>query len=100
MRYMLYAPRTDAIIEGETIGYGLSIGNARFGVWVSDVTVLRDLDSADLDDLIEEGNEDCVDLSQGEPLLNYLRSWAQVNKLCFVLLYVFPTQCFSSGLAV
>lgn len=92
---MLYAPRTDAIIEGENIGYSLSIDKARFGVWVSDVTVLRDLDSADLDDLIEDGNEDCVDLSQGEPLLNYLRSWAQVNKVCFFLFLVL-TECFSS----
>ena len=65
--------RTDAIVEGESIGHGLSISEARFGIWVSDVTVLTDLDAADLDDLIEEGNEDCKDLSQGEPLLNYLR---------------------------
>ena len=40
---------------------------------MSDVSVLTDLDAADLDDLLEEGNEDCEDLSQGEPLLNYLR---------------------------
>jgi len=65
--------KTDAIVEGESIGHGLSINEARFGIWVSDVTVLTDLDAADLDDLIEEGNEDCEDLSQGEPLLNYLR---------------------------
>ena len=65
--------RTDAIVEGESIGNGLSINEARFGIWVSDVSVLTDLDAADLDDLLEEGNEDCEDLSQGEPLLNYLR---------------------------
>lgn len=63
-------------MEGEKIGYGLSIDMADFGVWVSDVNVLRDLDTADLDDLLENGNEDCVDLSEGASLLNHLRCWA------------------------
>ncbi|CAK8991445.1 unnamed protein product [Durusdinium trenchii] len=65
--------KTDAIVEGETIGYGLSMNETRFGVWVSDVTVLSDLEAADLDDLIEEGNVACGDLGNQEPLLNYLR---------------------------
>ncbi|CAK8991449.1 unnamed protein product [Durusdinium trenchii] len=65
--------KTDAIVEGETIGYGLSIDRARFGVWVSDVTVLSDLDGTDLDDLIEEHNEDCEDMITSEPWLNHLR---------------------------
>ena len=72
--------RTDAIVEGETIGYGLSIDRARFGVWVSDVTVLSDLDGTDLDDLIEEHNEDCEDMITSEPWLNHLSAWESIEK--------------------
>ena len=70
----LPSARTDAIVEGETIGYGLSINNTRFGVWVNDVTVLSDLDATALDDLIENSNPTCGDLANEEPLLNYLRA--------------------------
>ena len=52
------------------------MNETRFGVWVSDVTVLSDLEAADLDDLIEEGNVACGDLGNQEPLLNYLRRLA------------------------
>ena len=68
--------RTDAIVEGETIGYGLAINKTRFGVWVSDVTVLSDLEIATMNDLIENENPSCEDLGNREPLLNYLRSLA------------------------
>jgi len=65
--------KADAINEGENIGFGMSIDEALFGVWVSDVSVLTDLDASDLDDLIEEGNEDCEDMITQVPMLNHLR---------------------------
>lgn len=60
-------------MEGEKIGYGLSIDNASFGVWVSDVAILSDLATTDLDDLIEDSNLDCGDLGSSGPWLSHLR---------------------------
>ena len=70
--------RNDAIVEGERIGYGMSVADARYGVWVTDVSVLHDLEATDLDDLLED-NEDCEDLLEdgNRALLNHLRYFLQ-----------------------
>ena len=51
-----------------------SVNSTRFGVWVTDVSVLSDMTAADLDDLIENSNSQCEDLGNGLPLQSYLRA--------------------------
>ena len=65
--------RTNAIVEGQQIGHGLSLNEARFGVWENDVTIITEIDGADLDVLVKRGNPTCEDIGQEEPMLNYLR---------------------------
>ena len=62
------------------MGHGLSLNEARFGIWENDVTVIFEIDGADLDVLVKRGNPTCEDVGQGGPMLNYLRFLAvEVN---------------------
>jgi len=60
-------------MEGQRMGHGLSLNEARFGIWENDVTVIFEIDGADLDVLVKRGNPTCEDVGQGGPMLNYLR---------------------------
>ena len=51
-----------------------TVNSSRFGIWLSDITVLRDILEADLNVLSAE-NRQCEDLaSTSLPMLNHLRA--------------------------
>ena len=59
---------------GESIGLDLNkVADAQLGVWKNTVTTLQDSASLTLDDLVNQGNPNCVDLAAQGPMLNLLR---------------------------
>ena len=69
--------RSYAIEEAEGFGDGMAIANTSFILWNEDVSALSDLNSLDLELLLDQNGE-CADLEGTdselrEPYLNYLR---------------------------
>ncbi|CAJ1368514.1 unnamed protein product [Effrenium voratum] len=64
---------TLAIDEAQTIPDVANPRNAMYGVWVREVTLLQDMESLTLEELIQKGNPQCGDMANEEPMLNYLR---------------------------
>lgn len=71
------ATKVYAVEEGERIGYGLEQADAKYGVWLSDVSLVGDLTTLSLAESIDLFNPECGDVGDAEPMLHYLRFFLQ-----------------------
>lgn len=71
------ATKVYAVEEGERIGHGLEQADAKYGVWLSDVSLVGDLTTLSLAESIDLFNPECGDVGDAEPMLNYLRFFLQ-----------------------
>ena len=75
------ATKTFAVEEGERVGFGLDQDDAKYGVWLQDVSLVGDLTVLSQAESIDLFNPDCGNLGDTEPMLNYLKFFLQNDSL-------------------
>lgn len=64
-------------MEGEGLASGAVALDSSYGFWVNNVKLLSDVSDLDLDEMVDAGNPSCGDIGNTEPMINYLRHWAE-----------------------